>query len=119
MPKLLLKQPEFTYSTCGPFTKHRERIQKFKETGNLKHLHRNKLDKTCFAHDAAYSDRKDLAKRDREKIELIKLLEIVTMMDVKEYQQVWSISFKKTESGVSLNEQLAEELHKASSLCKT
>ena len=26
MPKLQLKQPGFTYSTCGPFTKHRERI---------------------------------------------------------------------------------------------
>ena len=58
-----LKQPEFTYSACGPFTKHRERIQKFKETGYLKNLYRNKLDKAGFAHDAAYSDSKDLAKR--------------------------------------------------------
>ena len=30
--------PGFTYSACGLFTKHRERIQKFRETGNLKHL---------------------------------------------------------------------------------
>ena len=30
--------PGFTYSACGPFTKHRERIQKFRETGHLKHL---------------------------------------------------------------------------------
>ena len=44
----------------------------------------------------------------------MKLLEIVTMMDIKEHQQVWSISFydKKTESGVSVNKELAEELHK-------
>ena len=63
MPELHLKQPGFTYSACGPFTKHRERIQKFRETGNLKHLYRNELDKACFAHDAAYSDSKDLAKR--------------------------------------------------------
>ena len=62
MPELHLKQPGFTYSACGPFTKHRERIQKFRETGNLKHLYRNELDKACFAHDAAYSDSKDLAK---------------------------------------------------------
>ena len=48
---------------CRPFTKHREKIQKFRETGNLKYLHRNKLDKDCFAHDAAYSDSKDLVKR--------------------------------------------------------
>ena len=63
MSELHLKQPGFTYSSCGPFTKHRERIQKFRETGNLKHLYRNELDKACFAHDAAYSDSKDLAKR--------------------------------------------------------
>ena len=56
--KLHLKQPGFTYSACGPFTKHHERIQ-----NNLKHLYRNELDKTCFAHDAAYSDSKDLVKK--------------------------------------------------------
>ena len=63
MPELHLKQPGFTYSTCGSFTKHRERIQKFRETRNLNHLYRNELDKACFAHDAAYSDSKDLDKR--------------------------------------------------------
>ena len=42
---------------------HRERIQKFGETSNLKHLCRNELGKACFAHDAAYSDNKNLAKR--------------------------------------------------------
>ena len=62
-PELHLKQLGFTYSACGPFTKHCERIQKFRETGNLKHLYRNELYKACFAHDAAYSDSKDLAKR--------------------------------------------------------
>ena len=44
-------------------TKHRERIHKFRETGNWKYLYWNELDKACFAHDAAYSDRKNLAKR--------------------------------------------------------
>ena len=63
MPELHLKQPGFTYSTCGSFTKHRERIQKFRETRNLNHLYRNELDKACFVHDAAYSDSKDLDKR--------------------------------------------------------
>ena len=63
MSELHLQQPGFTYSTCGPFTKHRERIQKFIETGNLKHLYGNELDKSCFAHNAAYSDSKDVAKR--------------------------------------------------------
>ena len=58
-----LKQPQFTYSACRPFIKYRERIQKFGETGNLKHLYRNELDKACFVHDAAYSESKNLAKR--------------------------------------------------------
>ena len=34
-----------------------------RETGNLKDLYRNELDKVSFAHDALYSDSKDLAKR--------------------------------------------------------
>ena len=89
MPELHLKQPEFTYSACGPFTKHCERIQKFRETGNLKHLHGNDLDKSCFAHDATYSDSKDLAKRSiSDKIlkdKPMKKLEIVNMMDIKEH----------------------------------
>ena len=41
MPELHLKQPGFTYSACGPFTKHHERIKKFRETGSLKDLYRN------------------------------------------------------------------------------
>ena len=30
MPKLHLRQQGFAYSACGPFTKHHERIQKFR-----------------------------------------------------------------------------------------
>ena len=63
MPELHLNQQGFNYSACGPLTKYRERILKFRETGPVKHLYRNELDKACFAHDAAYSDSKDLAKR--------------------------------------------------------
>ena len=33
MPEMNWKQPGFTYSACGPFTKNIERIKKFKETG--------------------------------------------------------------------------------------
>ena len=63
MSVLHLKQPGFTYSACGPFTKHRERMKKNRETGSSKHLYRNKLDRDCFAHNAAYSDSKDLVKK--------------------------------------------------------
>ena len=31
MTEMLLKQPGFTYSACGPFTKNIERIQNFKK----------------------------------------------------------------------------------------
>ena len=63
MPEMHLRQPGFTYSACGPFTKNKERNQKFKETGNTSHIYKNKLDKACFQHDMAYGDLKDLARR--------------------------------------------------------
>ena len=63
MPEIHLRQPKFTYSACGPFNKHEQRIQKFKETGDTNYIYKNELDKACFAHDAAYSDSKDLIKR--------------------------------------------------------
>ena len=63
MPEMYLKQPGFTYSACGPFTKKKkERIQKFKETGDTKCIYRNELDKASFQHYMAYGDFKDLAK---------------------------------------------------------
>ena len=63
MPEIHLRQPQFTYSTCGPFTRHEERIQKFKETDDTNYVFKNELDKAGFVHDAAYSDSKDLTKR--------------------------------------------------------
>ena len=63
MPYIHLKQPEFTYSACGSFTKNKKRIQKFKETGDTNYIYKNELDKACFQHDMAYGDFKDLAKR--------------------------------------------------------
>ena len=63
MPEMHLKQPGFTYSASGPFTKNKERIQKFKQTGDSRYIYRNELYKACFQHDMAYGDFKDLAKR--------------------------------------------------------
>ena len=34
MPEIHLKQPDFTYNACGPFTKNKERTEKFIQTGN-------------------------------------------------------------------------------------
>ena len=114
MSELHLKQPEFTYSSCGSLNK-RERIQKFREKENLKHFYRNELDKACFAHDAAYSDSEDLAKRTiLDKILKDRANEIARN---RGYQRalasiIYKSFDKKTGSGISVNEQLAEELHK-------
>ena len=63
MPEMHLKQSGFTYSARGPFTKNKERIQKFKKTGDTKYIYRNDIDKACFQHDMEYGDFEDLAKR--------------------------------------------------------
>ena len=60
MPEMHLKQPGFTQSACGPFTKNKERIGKIMQTGNI---YKNDLDKACFQHDMAYGKIKDLNKR--------------------------------------------------------
>ena len=63
MPEIHLRQPQFVYSACGPFTRHKERIKKLKKTGDTRYLYRNELDKACFQHDSAYADHKDLINR--------------------------------------------------------
>ena len=63
MPKIHLRQPGFTYSACGPFTKNKERIQKFKQAGDSRHIYKNELNKACFQQDMAYGDFKDLKRR--------------------------------------------------------
>ena len=60
MPEMYLKQPGFTYSACGLFTKNKERIEKFMQTGNTDFIYKNDLDKACFQHDMAYGKSKDL-----------------------------------------------------------
>ena len=41
MPEMHLRQPPFTYSACRPFTKNKERAQKFNETGDSRYIYRN------------------------------------------------------------------------------
>ena len=41
MPEMHLKQPGFTYSACGPFTKNKKRIEKFVLTGHTNFIHKN------------------------------------------------------------------------------
>ena len=63
MPEMHFKKTVFTYSACGSFTKNKERIHKFKETGDTSHINKNELDKAWFQHDTAYGDFKDLQRR--------------------------------------------------------
>ena len=63
MPEMHLRQPQFVYSSCGPFTRHKERIKKIQQTGDTRYIYRNELDKACFQHDSAYPDHKDLIDR--------------------------------------------------------
>ena len=97
MPEMHLKQTGFNYSACGPFIKNKERIQKFKETGNTSYIYKNELDKVCFQHDTASGAFKDLAKgTSANKVLRVKafiLLKILNMLDIKEDWLQWYISF--------------------------
>ena len=123
MSEMHLRQPQFTYSACGPFTKHKQRIQKFEETGDTNYIYKNELDNACFAHDAAYSDSKDLTKRTvADKILRDKAFNIAQDSKYDGYQRgLDSMVYKKSEeSGAKnvntkltpQNQQLAKELHK-------
>ena len=121
-PEIHLRQPQVTYSACGPFTKHEQRIQKFKETGDTNYIYMNELDKACFTHDAAYCDSKYLTKRTVEdKILKNKAFDIAKDPKYDGFQRgLASMVYKFFDSKVSgssaklipENEQLANELHK-------
>ena len=123
MLEIHLKQPGFTYSACGRFTKNEERIEKFKETGDISYIYKNELDKACFRHDLAYGDFKDLARRTTsDKVLRNKAFNIAGNPKYDGYQRgLVSMNYKFFDkkskgSGVNIplefNEQLAKELHK-------
>ena len=88
MPGMHLKQPGFTYSACGPFTKNKEKIEKFMQAGNTDFIYRNELDKACFQHDMAYGKTKDLAKRTQsDKVLRDKAFEIASDPKYDGYQR--------------------------------
>ena len=117
-----LKQLVFTYSACGPFTKNKGRIQKFKETGDTSYIYKNELDKACFQHDMAYGDFKDLARRTAfDNVLRDKAFNIAKNPKYYRHQRgLASMVYKffdKKSAGKSVttlasNEKLAEELHK-------
>ena len=56
MPEMHLRKPGFTYSDCGPFSKNKERIKRFKEIGVSRYIYQNELDKAYFQQDISYGD---------------------------------------------------------------
>ena len=127
MPKMNLKQPGFTYSACGPFTKNKERIEKFMQTGNTVFIYKNELDKVCFQNDMAYGKSKDLVKRTQsDKVLKDKAFKVANNPNYDCYQKgLASMVYKffdktsalldKSKGSGSINKpnyQLANEFHK-------
>ena len=119
MPEAHLKQPGFTYSACGTFTRNKERIKKFMQTGSTYFIYRNKLDKACFQHDMAYGKSKDLTKITQSgKVLRDQAFKIASDPKYDRYQRrLASMVYKffdKTSSGSEAepNYQLANELHR-------
>ena len=121
MPEMHLRQAGFTYSACGPFTKNKEKIEKFMKSGNTDFIYKNELDKACFQHDMAYGKSKDLVKRTQsDKVLRDKAFKIASNPKYDGYQRglpsmVCKFFDKKSKgSGIinELNYQLANELHK-------
>ena len=121
MPEMHLRQPQFVYSTCGPFIRHKERIKKFKQTGDTRYIYRNELDKACFQHDSAYADNKDLINRTKsDKVLRDKAYDIASNREYDGYQRglasmVYKFFNKKSMgSGIARDSSsiLADELHK-------
>ena len=126
MPETHFRQPQFVYSACGPFTSHKERIKKFKQTGDTRYIYRNDLDKVCFQHDSAYADHKDLINRtEADKVLRNKAYNIASNPEYDGYQRglasmVYKFSDKKSMGSGTVKPSylersysiLADELHK-------
>ena len=127
MPEMHLRQPRFVYSASGPFTRHKERINEFKHTGDTRYTYRNELDKACFQHDSAYADHKDLINRTKsDKVLRDKAYDIASNPEYDGYQRglasmVYKFfdkksmgsGFKKLKNTAKSNSSiLADELHK-------
>ena len=120
MPEIHLKQPGFTYSACGPFTKNKEGIEKFMQTGNTDFIYKDELDKACFQHDMAYGKSKDLIKRTQsDKVLKDKAFKIANNPNYDGYQKglasmVYKSFDKKPKGSGIINEpnyQLSNELY--------
>ena len=121
MPQMHLRQPGFTYSTCGSFTRNKQRIQKFIQTADTSYIYKNELNKSCFQHYMTYGKYKDLETRTQsDKVLKDKPFAIANNPKYDGYQRgLPSIVYKffdKNSKGTGIksmsNQQLGNELHK-------
>ena len=123
MPEIHLKEPRFTYTGSGPFTKNKQKIQRFMKTGDTKYIYRNELDKACFQHGMTYGDFKTLKRRRQsDKVSKDKAFEIASNPRYDGYQRgltsmVYKFLDKKSKGSgikneIKENQQLPNELHK-------
>ena len=121
MPEMHLRQSGFTYTGCGPFTKSKERIKKFMQSGNTDFVYKNELDEACFQYDMAYGKPQDLIKRTKsDKVLKDKAFKIANNTNYNGYQRelasvVYKFFDKKSKWNGIINEpnyQLANEFYK-------
>ena len=118
LPEMHLRQPGFAYSSCGLFPRNKERIQKFKETGDSRYIYQSQLDKACFQLDMNFGDFKNLNRRTAsDKIFYNKSLNIAKNLKYNGYQRrLASMIYKFLARTVKIenisNKELAEKLNK-------
>ena len=108
-----LRQPEFTYSACGPFTENKEKIKKFKETADSRHIPQNEIDNAFFQHDMIYGGFKGLNRRTAaDKALLDKTFNIAKRLLTLLLLLVNITSGGTIRNEIISNKELAEELRK-------
>ena len=121
VPEMCLKQPGFTCSACGAFTKNKKRFKKIMQTGDRNYTYKNDLDKACFQHDMAYGKCKDLERRTQSDIALkdkaFAIADNKKMISKRISLMVYKFFDKKSngtgiKNEIKQNQQLANELHK-------
>ena len=125
MPEMHLRQRQFVYSACGPFTRHKERIKEFKRTGDTRYIYRNELDKACFQQDSAYADHKGLINRtDANKVLRDKAYDIASNPEYDGYQRglasmVYKFFDKKSTAEPSSLERMGSDFKKLKNTIKS
>ena len=106
-----LRQPEFTYSACGPFTENKEKIKK--ETADSRHIPQNEIDNAFFQHDMIYGGFKGLNRRTAaDKVLLDKTFNIAKRLLTLLLLLVNITSGGRIRNEIISNKELAEELRK-------